>query len=71
MVVRNGGLCSEISDSEKENCVFTVKVFLLHWEPTGDSVKEAVQASKCYTITWYIDHKFIKICIFQARIHTD
>ncbi len=45
LVVRNAGLCTEISASDRESSVFTLKVFLVQWA-TGDSIKEAVQTSK-------------------------
>ncbi|XP_064394968.1 glutamate--cysteine ligase regulatory subunit-like [Halichondria panicea] len=44
VVVRNAGLCAEISDNERDSCVFTLKVFLLQWG-AGHDVEDAIRTT--------------------------
>ena len=43
--VRNAGLCRPITESEKADYIFTLKIFMAHWGTSKD-VQEAVQISR-------------------------
>ena len=66
VVVRNAGLCAEISDNERDSCVFTLKVFLLQWG-AGHDVEDAIRTSKWklqrYAMWWLVN---THICVLYS-----
>ena len=53
IIVRNSGLCQEISEKERANFLFTLKVFPLDWGSSRD-VQDAVNTSRYSVCSVYV-----------------